>query len=101
MFSIEMIRKCLGIVFIILLTSSVPALAQDEEALKKWEAFDFSKRLLTGDQLKAVSPEQLPFIRGIVFGRHGRTFRDRLIETYLAKRPWYKPDPNFRNSMLN
>jgi hypothetical protein len=101
MFSINTIRKGIGIAFIVLLAFSVTAIAQDEEAMKKWEAFDFSKRLLTGDQLKNVSLEELPFIRGIVFGRHGRTFRDRLIETYLAKRPWYKPDPNFRNSMLN
>jgi hypothetical protein len=40
-------------------------------------------------------------MRGIVFGRHGRIFKDSDIKDYLAGRSWYKPDPKFQNSVLN
>jgi hypothetical protein len=75
--------------------------AQDDDALKRWEQFDFAKQTLTGATLKGVPLEDLKLIRGIVFGRHGRVFKDFEIRNYLSNRPWYKPDPNFQNSVLN
>jgi hypothetical protein len=77
------------------------AAAQDGDTLKKWEEFDFAKQSVTREQLKPLTLEQLKVLRGIVFGRHGRVFKDYEIKGYLAERPWYKPDPNFRNSSLN
>ncbi len=75
--------------------------AQDEARMRRWERFDFAARRLDQTQLRNVPLEELRLLRGIVFGRHGRIFKDRDIREYLAKRPWYKPDPNFQNSMLN
>src|SRR5215207_8906159 len=77
------------------------AAAQDADALKKWEEFDFSKRAVTPEQLEPLSLDQLKVLRGIVFGRHGRVFKDFEIKSYLAERPWYKPDASFQNSSLN
>ncbi len=75
------------------------AAAQDADTLKKWEEFDFSKRAVTPEQLEPLSLDQLKVLRGIVFGRHGRVFKDFEIKNYLAERPWYKPDANFQNSV--
>ena len=75
--------------------------AQDADAMKKWEAVDFSKQLLTREQLAGVPLENLELMRGIVFGRHGRVFKDWSIKYYLQERPWYKPNPNFTNALLD
>jgi hypothetical protein len=40
-------------------------------------------------------------LRGIIFGRHGRVFKDNEIKVYLEEQSWYKPNPDFKNSMLN
>ncbi len=40
-------------------------------------------------------------MRGIVFGRHGRIFKDAEIRIFLEAQSWYKPHPGFQNSMLN
>jgi hypothetical protein len=43
----------------------------------------------------------LKLVRGIVFGKHGRIFKDPDIKRYLQSRDWYKPDAEFKNSSLN
>jgi hypothetical protein len=73
-------------------------LAQDNVA--QWENFDFAASSVDLKQLKGLGLEDLKYIRGIVFGRHGRIFKDVDIQQYLKERPWYKPDPAFQNSML-
>ena len=80
--------------------SSLTVLAQQDpmDALK---ALDFSKTSLKQVQLQKLSPEDLKLLRGIVFGRHGRVFRDNDIKVYLEEQSWYKPNPEFKNSMLN
>lgn len=75
--------------------------AQDSEKLKRWEGFDFSKNAVERAQLKDLDLEEMKLLRGIVFGRRGRVFKDPEIRNYLAERPWYKPDPNFTNAVLN
>lgn len=90
--------------FIILLTLiglfwSVPALAQDN--LKKWETFDFAAKKLTAAQIKNLDLDELGRLRGIVFGKHGRVFKEKSIQEYLEKRAWYKPNSRFRNAELN
>jgi YARHG domain len=79
--------------------SCVTVLAQDPmDGLK---ALDFSKTSLKQVQLQKLSPEDLKLLRGIVFGRHGRVFKDNDIKVYLEEQSWYKPNPDFNNSMLN
>ena len=74
--------------------------AQDD-AFKKLEAFDYAKQKVTREQLKDVDLWSLKLLRGVVFGRHGRIFKDRDIQGYLKEQAWYKPNPGFSNSMLN
>ncbi|HEX7177536.1 MAG TPA: YARHG domain-containing protein [Pyrinomonadaceae bacterium] len=90
-----------ALLFALLVLAPAAAGATDEEAVKKWESFDFAKQLVTREQLKDMPLEDLKLLRGLVFGRHGRVFKDWDIGIYLKERPWYKPDPNFSNSSLN
>ncbi|HEX8142443.1 MAG TPA: YARHG domain-containing protein [Pyrinomonadaceae bacterium] len=80
-------------------TFSTATTAQD--ALAKWEGVEFAKRSVQLSELEGLSLDDLKMLRGIIFGRHGRIFKDPDIKRYLAERPWFKPDPNFQNSMLN
>ena len=86
----------------LLVLAAAGARAQDTDAFnKKWAGFDFSKQQLARAEVKDTPLEELKLLRGIVFGRHGRVFKDWDIGTYLKEQDWYKPNPNFSNSMLN
>src|SRR5215510_7811502 len=74
---------------------------QPFEAVKKWEGFDFRGNSITVGQISALELDDLKLLRGIVFGKHGRVFKDFDIRSYLESRPWYKADPSFQNSALN
>jgi hypothetical protein len=100
----ERFRRTAAALALVLLAAALCA-AQDPEAstaaFKKLEAADFSKKAVTRDQLKPLELWDLRMLRGVVFGRHGRVFKDRDIQTYLKEQPWYKPNQNFSNAMLN
>ena len=51
--------------------------------------------------MQKLSPEDLKLLRGIIFGRHGRVFKDNDIKVYLEEQSWYKPNPEFKNSLLS
>jgi hypothetical protein len=88
--------------FVILFTVSVAARAQDEySSVGTWESFDFAAKSITAADINPLAIEDLKLIRGIVFGKHGRVFKDYEINRYLNTRKWYKADPNFDNSKLN
>ncbi|HEX8709349.1 MAG TPA: YARHG domain-containing protein [Pyrinomonadaceae bacterium] len=89
------------IALLLLLASAALGAAQEQDALARWEKFDFATQTVKLAELKGMSLDDLKFLRGIVFGRHGRIFKDADIRRYLRERPWYKPDPNFQNSLLN
>lgn len=72
-----------------------------EDNLKKWQSFDFTKKLVTKNQLSKMEHYDLQILRGIVFGKRGRTFVEKDIQQYLAKQTWYKPNKNFSNSLLS
>ena len=79
---------------------SVTAVAQQDtmEALK---GLDFSKASIRQVQAQKLAMEDLKLLRGIIFGRHGRVFKDSEIKIYLEEQSWYQPNPDFKNSMLN
>src|ERR1043166_7134719 len=83
------------------LLAAVAAAAQDSEAFKKLEGVDFSKQALTREQVGELELYELKLLRGVVFGRHGRIFKDRDIQGYLKDQPWYKPNQNFSNASLS
>ena len=81
--------------------SAAPPPAAQQSAFEKAEALDFSKKAVTRAELKELDLWDLRMLRGVVFGRHGRVFKDRDIQSYLKDKTWYKPDPNFSNASLN
>ena len=84
----------------LLVLSCVTVFAQ-QDPMESLKALDFSKTSLKQAQVQKLAMEDLKLLRGIVFGRHGRVFRDNDIKAYLEEQPWYKPNPDFKNSMLN
>lgn len=87
---------------VIVLAASFAAHAQDEyAAVSKWESFNFADKTITTADINPLALEDLKLVRGIVFGKHGRVFKDFEINRYLTSRSWYKADQNFDNSKLN
>lgn len=87
---------------LLLILSASFAQAQEEYAsVKKWESFDFAGQKIATADLKALDIYDLKLVRGIVFGRHGRVFKDPDIRRFLESRPWFKANPNFQNTLLN
>lgn len=72
---------------------------------KGWDKFDFTKKKITKAQLAKVSSDgfvdELALLRGIVFGKRGRIFKERSIQEYLEKQAWYKPKAVFSNKILS
>jgi hypothetical protein len=91
--------RILSVAALLLVTVSMTVRAQD--SMQRWQNFDFSNTALKPADLFPVSLEDLKLLRGIVFGRHGRIFKDAEIATYLTAQDWYKPNHDFQNSMLN
>jgi hypothetical protein len=69
--------------------------------MQRWRSFDFGKTALKPADIARVPLGDLTLLRGIVFGRHGRVFKDAAIRVYLEAQDWYKSNPEFNNSMLN
>lgn len=76
---------------------------------QNWQKFDFKKKKLTKAQLSKLDKDdlkdygvvtELELLRGIVFGKNGRVFKEHPIQDYLAKQVWYKPKENFSNDIL-
>lgn len=104
------------LVFLITLVFAQNALAQldDFEAVRKdgwnafnkqnWDKFDFTKKRITPAQLEKLDNSaafnQIELLRGVVFGKRGRVFKERSIQDYLEKQAWYKPNSKFTNALL-
>ena len=101
---------CLGILMILSVSLVASAQLEDEKKFNqyKWDKFDFTKKKVTKAQLDKLvyygddpdPVDELAILRGIVFGKRGRIFKERSIQNYLEKQSWYKPNPKFKNSML-
>ena len=94
-------RLLLPLLLLVFVSASV-AHAQDEYAtVKDWENFNFTRKTIVPADIAALSIDDLKLVRGIVFGKHGRVFKDADIRRYLESRSWYKANANFQNSALN
>ena len=109
-------KKRLIISLIFVLSLGVNLLAQGEDLSaernqgwkefnkKGWDKFDFAKKKITKVQLGKVKSDgyidELALVRGVVFGKRGRIFKERSIQDYLEKQTWYKPKAGFTNAVL-
>src|SRR6267378_2639409 len=95
-------RLSLPLLLLVVLSGFSIARAQDEyAAVKTWETFDFGSRSVVQADVSALTLDDLKLVRGIVFGKHGRAFKDPDIRRFLESRTWFKADPNFKNSALD
>jgi len=90
-------RFALFVAFLIITASIIHA----QDSMQRWQSFDFAKTSLKAADIAGVPLDDLKLMRGIVFGRHGRIFKDAEIRTYLEAQDWYKANADFQNSMLN
>ena len=97
----RIIRTVLPLLVIILATSFAAHAQVEYAAVSKWESFNFADKTITTADINPLALEDLKLVRGIVFGKHGRVFKDFEINRYLTSRSWYKADQNFDNSKLN
>jgi hypothetical protein len=110
----EMKRKILGFWFI-LLAFAATAFAQEFDPAARaarWKEFNkygfektnFAKVRLTKARIAKLkvdeNADEIALLRGVVFGKRGRIFKERSIQDYLEKQPWYKPNKSFTNSVL-
>ena len=94
-----MIRPRYFLLLALLILTPYASMAQDTlDALK---GLDFGKTSLKQGQVQELDMYDLKMLRGVIFGRHGRVFKDGEIKGYLEQETWYKPNPDFQNSMLN
>ena len=98
---ITILRALLPILFVVFSTSFVASAQDDYASMKSWEGLDYAAKTLTPADIKPLTIDDLKLVRGIVFGKHGRVFKDPDIRRFLESRSWYKADPNFSNSALN
>ena len=87
------------LLFVSIALCSITAAAQD--TMDDLKGLDFSKTSIKQAQAQKLAMEDLKLLRGIIFGRHGRVFKDSDIKAYLDEQSWYKANPDFKNSMLN
>jgi len=100
--SINFSRLFLPLLLLVFVSTFSIAQAQDEYlAVKDWENFAFARKSIAPADIGALSIDDLKLVRGIVFGKHGRVFKDADIRRYLESRSWYKANANFQNSALN
>ena len=102
-------RIGLGFLLILAIGQIVLAQIEYEDVFNsyKWDKFDFTKKKVAKEQLDKLkywedeeTINELAIVRGILFGKRGRIFTERSIQDYLEKQKWYKPDRNFKNSVL-
>ena len=98
---------------LLLLAINVTAQVDAGERNARWREFNkysfdkvnFSKTKLTRTRLKKLredeAADEFALLRGVIFGKRGRVFKERSIQDYLEKQTWYKPDPKFSNSLLS
>ena len=95
------LRRILSVAALVITCSLITSAQDVSEQVKRWEEFDFAKQTIVPSQIARLPLEDLQLLRGIVFGKHGRVFKDLAIKAYLNERPWYQANPDFKNSMLN
>ena len=82
----SLLRHSLFLTAILLFTFSIARAQDDFASVKQWEGFDFAHSNVTPAQMNTLSLDELKLVRGIVFGKHGRIFKDVEIKRYLDSR---------------
>jgi hypothetical protein len=108
-------KRLISLTLLILVSLVGLSLAQEVDPAaraKRWREFnalgfeklDFTKTRLTKLKITKLKEDEdsddFALLRGVVFGKHGRVFKERSIQDYLEKQAWYKANPKFTNAVL-
>src|SRR6185503_4940523 len=103
------------LVFLSIIVLATLANAQDIDTVARaarWKEFsrnafekvDFSRARLTRAKIAKLKTDEnsddYALLRGVIFGKRGRIFKERSIQDYLEKQAWYKADAKFSNRVL-
>jgi len=94
-------RQICKSVFLVVLIACASLTASAQDLVATWKEFDFSKNAIKQPEIQNLELYELKLVRGLIFGRHGRVFKDTEIKQFLDEQSWYKPNPEFTNAMLN
>lgn len=56
---------------------------------------------ITADELQYYTKDQIYLMRNEIYARHGYIFDSQNLQNYFSAQPWYMPNPNYNDSMLN
>jgi hypothetical protein len=109
------VKQRIPILFIAIASLAVSLFAQEIDLAARsvrWKEFnkfafekvDYSTTKLTRVKIAKLkeddNADDYALLRGVIFGKHGRIFKERSIQDYLEKQTWYKADPKFSNKAL-
>ncbi|MEP7077370.1 MAG: YARHG domain-containing protein [Acidobacteriota bacterium] len=109
-----MIRRSIFLLLTIALAAAALSAQQVDPAARaeRWKQFNrnnfdklnFSTVKLTKAKIAGLKEDEnaddFALLRGVIFGKRGRIFKERSIQEYLEKQAWYKANKNFSNSIL-
>jgi YARHG domain len=76
--------------------ANIALIAQREKQLHE----SLSTHELTPGDVKGLRPDDARRLRNEIYARHGRRFKDPMLQRYFASFAWYKPNASFRESQL-
>ena len=94
-------RQLRRIILLLALIACTSLAANAQDPMDAWKEYDFRHNGIKQAQIQTFELYELKLLRGLVFGRHGRVFKDGEIKAFLEQQSWYKPNSEFTNSMLN
>jgi YARHG domain-containing protein len=94
-------RQLRKIILLLALIACTSLAANAQDPMDAWKEYDFRHNGIKQAQIQTFELYELKLLRGLVFGRHGRVFKDGEIKAFLEQQSWYKPNSEFTNSMLN
>ena len=65
---------------------------------RPWRALVFA---ISASMLGAMALEDVRNLKDEIYARHGRVFKTTWLQSYFASLPWYQPNANYADSMLN
>ena len=109
-----MIRRSIFLLLTIALAAAAVSAQQVDPAARaeRWKQFNrnnfdklnYSTVKLTKAKIANLKEDEnaddFALLRGVIFGKRGRIFKERSIQEYLEKQAWYKANKNFSNAVL-
>jgi uncharacterized membrane protein YvbJ len=60
---------------------------------------DSEKKVLTQNEIAALSKEQVRIARNEIYARHGYIFKSQDLQQYFTTKPWYHADPTYGGAL--